>query len=270
YIAGITVAERLAQHGRISKDEAIDIAVQLCGTLAALHGRTPAIIHRDIKPANVMLTENGAVLLDFDAAKLHSGEAADTVLLGTAGFAAPEQYGFTASTAQTDLYAVGVLLNTMLLGVLPTQHIPDGPVGRVIRRCLKMEPRSRWRDADELKAALLRAKQTAADWLPPGFRTLKWYKMLPAAAVYAFFSLITAVVARGGDLRNSVMIAAFVLAWLSTILFLANYMGLQRLFPLMRAKRLWLRAAGALLSLLMIYVAVFALVVLAFILLGLP
>ena len=53
-------------------------------------------------------------LLDFNAAKFFSTSTTeDTVLLGTKGYAAPEQYGFGASTPKTDIYAVGILLNEL-------------------------------------------------------------------------------------------------------------------------------------------------------------
>ena len=70
------------------------------------------IIHRDIKPSNIMITEqNHVVLLDFNAAKLYTNASTnDTVLLGTKGYAAPEQYGFGSSSPQTDIYAIGVLI----------------------------------------------------------------------------------------------------------------------------------------------------------------
>lgn len=61
---------------------------------------TPPIVHRDIKPSNIILTEDGRiVLIDLNAARLDDkNRSHDTQLIGTAGFAAPEQYGFAASS----------------------------------------------------------------------------------------------------------------------------------------------------------------------------
>ena len=76
----------------------------------------PAIIHRDIKPSNIIITAyNRAVLLDFNAAKYYSCQSTeDTVLLGTQGYASPEQYGFGSSSPQTDIYSMGILFRELL------------------------------------------------------------------------------------------------------------------------------------------------------------
>ena len=118
YISGETIDAMLKSRGALPENEIRDIAVKLCNILSDLHGMNPPVIHRDIKPSNVMVTPTGEVkLLDLYAAKLEDAELAeDTVLLGTYGYAAPEQFGFGSSTVQTDIYAVGMLMNTMLLG----------------------------------------------------------------------------------------------------------------------------------------------------------
>lgn len=79
---------------------------------------TPPIVHRDIKPSNIILTEGGRiVLIDLNAARLDDKKSShDTQLIGTAGFAAPEQYGFAASSPRADLYAAGILMRVLLTG----------------------------------------------------------------------------------------------------------------------------------------------------------
>lgn len=79
---------------------------------------TPPIVHRDIKPSNIILTEDGRiVLIDLNAARLDDkNRSHDTQLIGTAGFAAPEQYGFAASSPRADLYAAGILMRMLLTG----------------------------------------------------------------------------------------------------------------------------------------------------------
>ncbi|MCI6594068.1 MAG: hypothetical protein MSJ87_02280 [Firmicutes bacterium] len=79
---------------------------------------TPPIVHRDIKPSNIILTEDGRiVLIDLNAARLDDkNRSHDTQLIGTAGFAAPEQYGFAASSPRADLYAAGILMRVLLTG----------------------------------------------------------------------------------------------------------------------------------------------------------
>lgn len=139
YLPGHTLAQHIREDGLFSDQKCIDIGMQICSILMELHGRKPAIVHRDIKPSNVMLLPDGSVrLIDFNAAKVESSmETRDTVLIGTAGFAAPEQYGFSASTPQTDLYALGVLMNTMLTGTLPWERQTNGRLRSIISRCMK-------------------------------------------------------------------------------------------------------------------------------------
>ena len=116
YVSGRTLQKILDQEGPLPVQQVLDIGLQLCAILKQLHAR--GIIHRDIKPSNVILSDDGIVtLLDLDAAKVYkAGEKADTRLLGTHGYAAPEQYGFGSSSPVTDIYAVGVLLNVLAAG----------------------------------------------------------------------------------------------------------------------------------------------------------
>ena len=156
FLSGTTLSDYLSQKGRLSTDETAEIAAQLCRILQQLHNMNPPIIHRDVKPSNIILSEEGYVrLLDMNAAKEYHGPAgADTKLLGTAGYAAPEQYGFGASDPRTDLYAVGVLMYVMLTGVLPSEQRAGGPLQSVIDRCLQMEPSLRWSSARELEQGI--------------------------------------------------------------------------------------------------------------------
>ena len=114
YISGITLEERM-RNAPLTPEEVFSYFSELCDIAERLHQCKPPIIHRDIKPSNIMLTSCGhLVLLDFNAAKsFHGPAAADTTRLGTQGYAAPEQHGFGASSPQTDLYAMGVLLREM-------------------------------------------------------------------------------------------------------------------------------------------------------------
>ena len=98
--------------------ERIDILAQICEGLQFLHSADPPIIHRDIKASNIMVTDDGVVkIIDYDAAKIYiTGQKKDTVMIGTQGLAAPEQYGFAQSDVRTDLYALGKLIERMLPG----------------------------------------------------------------------------------------------------------------------------------------------------------
>lgn len=129
------------------------IVRQLCQGLWVLHSM--AAVHRDIKPENVILRGSDAVLIDFDAARLHKPQAeADTQILGTTGFAAPEQYGLGQSDTRTDIYSLGVLMNVMLTGEHPSKKLAGGRMGRVIQHCTQVNPAKRYRDVLRLMEAL--------------------------------------------------------------------------------------------------------------------
>lgn len=252
YLPGHTLAEHLRDHGPFSEEEVLRIGLELCGILRELHSRRPAIIHRDIKPANVMLLPDGSVgLLDFSASKLEAvRESRDTVLMGTAGFAAPEQYGFSSSTPQTDLYSMGVLLNTLRTGALPWEKRAGGRLSYVIGRCLKLDPKDRFADARELRAALKRVQRERYPWLPPGFRSLCWYKMLPAACYYLLFlavftSVSLKILVAGEDPRSGQIV--LITAGLFPIVFFFDFLNIQRYFPFLKSTNRWVRLVGYLL-----------------------
>ena len=94
---------------------------QICNGVKVLHENT--IVHRDLKPENILIDSKGCIkIIDYDAAKIYSwGKNEDTFLLGTAGYAAPEQYGIVQSDMRTDIYALGVLINVMLTGEHPSK-----------------------------------------------------------------------------------------------------------------------------------------------------
>ena len=136
-----------------TSQETRKIVKQLCQGLWVLHSM--AAVHRDIKPENVILRGNDAVLIDFDAARLHKPQAeSDTHILGTTGFAAPEQYGLGQSDTRTDIYSLGVLMNVMLTGKHPSKKLAEGRIGRVIQRCTQVSPAKRYKTVLHLMEAL--------------------------------------------------------------------------------------------------------------------
>ncbi len=152
FIQGDTL-DFLLRDALLTPAETRRIVRHLCQGLWVLHSM--AAVHRDIKPENVILRGGDAVLIDFDAARLHRPEAeADTQILGTTGFAAPEQYGLGQSDTQTDIYSLGVLMNVMLTGRHPSKQLAEGRMGRVVQRCTQVNPAKRYRDVLHLMEAL--------------------------------------------------------------------------------------------------------------------
>ena len=116
FIKGDSVDYLIKQNGVFSEEKAVSYIIDIGEALKQIHGRN--IVHRDITPNNVIIDENDrAVLLDFDIARMEDkSESRDTTLLGTAGFASPEQYGFAPTDTRGDIFSMGALLNFMLTG----------------------------------------------------------------------------------------------------------------------------------------------------------
>ena len=152
YIDGLTVAE-VMEIDRYRPSGARKVLLGVCDALAALHEM--GIVHRDVKPENVMIDNHGrVVLIDLNVSRIESGASKDTVVMGTVGYASPEQLGLSQSDARTDIYAVGVLYNVMLTGQHPSVTIAPGKVGRIVRKCTAINPHERYQTADDLWAAL--------------------------------------------------------------------------------------------------------------------
>lgn len=152
FVQGDTL-DFLLEEALFSPQETKQTIKQLCQGLWVLHSM--AAVHRDIKPENVILRGSDAVLIDFDAARLHKPQAeADTQILGTTGFAAPEQYGLGQSDTRTDIYSLGVLMNVMLTGQHPSKKLAEGRLGRIIQRCTQINPAKRYKNVLHLMEAL--------------------------------------------------------------------------------------------------------------------
>ncbi|MGO8996086.1 MAG: protein kinase domain-containing protein [Polyangiaceae bacterium] len=170
---------------RVALSLALSIGDALLDVLAAAHAK--GIVHRDIKPANLFLTNDGRLaVLDFGIARLHdetsTGATATGAMMGTPAYMAPEQaLGDSHKVdAQTDLWAVGATLFTLLTGELVhpgenpshllvnaatkkareissvAEEIPKR-VGAVIDRALAFEKVDRWAGAREMREALRQA-----------------------------------------------------------------------------------------------------------------
>lgn len=123
YIDGETLATHLenVSDGKLPIAETVQIALQLCDVLGYLHHHQPPIIFRDLKPENVMITHDGNLyLIDFGIARFFKpGQSKDTMILGTPGYAAPEQYGRMQTTVRSDIYSLGATLYHLISGINP-------------------------------------------------------------------------------------------------------------------------------------------------------
>ena len=144
YVNGDTL-DLLLEGGTLRPGDARSIALQLCRALYVLHSLNA--VHRDVKPENVIIRGDEAVLIDFDASRIvKEDQRADTVVLGTTGYAAPEQYGISQTDGRADIYSLGVLLNIMLTGKHPSMELAPGKLGRIVQRCTQINPKKRYKN----------------------------------------------------------------------------------------------------------------------------
>ena len=170
FVSGETLESRLAhQSAPVSEGEARDWVLQLCDVLNYLHGQNPPVIFRDLKPANIMITPQGQIkLVDFGIARLFSpGKAGDTLVIGTPGYAPPEQYGKGQTDARSDIYSLGVVLHSLLTRHNPALTPFALPPARqlnpaislqmetVILKATQLDPTQRYQTVVQMRAALI-------------------------------------------------------------------------------------------------------------------
>lgn len=242
YIPGTTLEAYLAEQGPLPAETAVELAIQLCDTLEGLQAL--GMVHRDIKPANLILTEQRELyLIDFDISRLEKpDQQQDTRTLGTAGYAAPEQFGFGQTDRRADLYALGVLLNVMVTGAFPRQKAAPGALGEVVARCIQMDPKDRYAAPGELRAALRR--------LLPNRRAARVRK----AALFVLAAVLLAA-SCAVALESAASLLAVLYLWAAGggwLLFLTDRFGLRSKCRFVKPdparpenrRRLWLLLAG--------------------------
>ncbi|MFL5800240.1 MAG: protein kinase domain-containing protein [Roseiflexaceae bacterium] len=183
YVPGLTLRDLLRRFGGpLPEAFVIACALQLCAVLAYLHARRPPIIFRDLKPANVMAVmppgtgpddllglphdELAFKLIDFGIARLFKPEQpGDTLIIGTPGYASPEQYGQGQTDARSDIYSLGATMHQLLSGQAPAA-MPLPPLAavapgitpdlaRVVARATLLDPAGRYPDAEAMRRDLL-------------------------------------------------------------------------------------------------------------------
>ncbi len=191
FLEGETLATRLAR-GSLPLEQLLKLGVHIASALESAHRL--GITHRDLKPGNIMLTKDGAKLLDFGLARMEVQQedisetlgalptrdqklTEDGVILGTFQYMAPEQVEGKNADARTDIFAFGTVLYEMatarpafsgetrasliasILVSEPTpmsslQPLTPPALERVVKICIAKDPDSRWQSAQDLKVQL--------------------------------------------------------------------------------------------------------------------
>ena len=211
-------------------DVFFEIVFQLCDGLSFLHGL--GIVHRDLKPENIYLVEDRVVINDFDISKpivndSHLGK--DTQILGTPGFASPEQYGFSRSDERTDIYSLGVVIGNLLV-----ENNQLDRLDKIVAKCMELNPKDRYQSVAELRGELKRLSQGQSIYTLPGFRTNNRKNKIKAVIIYGLFLFALAVVKSEGEttfydgVKTKVL---FLILSVPLMAIITNYMNVHSLIP---------------------------------------
>ena len=254
YIKGVTLTSYIEENG-VTEEKLVSIIIKLTDILEKLHSLNPPVIHRDIKPDNIILSDMGETyLIDFNISRNYTGiKSKDTVIMGTAGFAAPEQFGFGESDERTDIYGLGATVKY----IIDRCEIKSERLTKLVEKSTKLSPDDRFQNVDELRKTVLNnlnfvnkdkdiqdsqkanISNSRADKLNiksyalPGFRKKNPFHMLVAVFVYAFLIYCTVTYKLGDYMSDNkafelnVNRIGYSLALFLVFLFSCNYLNWQ-------------------------------------------
>ena len=216
HLDGETLFDRL-QRGPLPLDQALKYAMQIADAVDRAH--RSGVVHRDLKPGNIMLTRDGAKVLDFGLAKTAPKSAADGAtmtmaltsegtMLGTPQYMSPEQISGSEADARSDIFAFGCVLYEMITGkrafdgktrvsvigailaaepppMSTLQPVTPHQLERTVARCLAKDPEDRWQS---LRDVLLELRSITDAPAGTPVRTKRWW--VPWAVAAALFAAL--------------------------------------------------------------------------------
>ncbi|HET6371755.1 MAG TPA: protein kinase [Candidatus Polarisedimenticolia bacterium] len=186
HIDGETLTARL-ERGPLSVEEILKRGIEIADALDKAHRQ--GVVHRDLKPGNIMMTKQGAKILDFGLARVASNAGGDMLLtasptmtnpltaegmiVGTFQYMSPEQLEGKEADARSDIFSMGAVLYEMAAGrkafegkthagligsIMKEEPRPVSTVSplippaldRLIRACLAKDPEDRWQTAHDV------------------------------------------------------------------------------------------------------------------------
>jgi serine/threonine protein kinase len=206
YIEGESLDKILSEYGAQPEERVVEWAKQLCDALSYLHSQKPPIIYRDMKPANVMLKPEGNIkIIDFGIAREYKEQnLSDTTVLGTKGYAPPEQYS-GQTDPRSDIFALGMTMHHLLTGIDPRNGEPYAPVRQwnpelsegieiIIDRCVEPAAENRYQSCSDLLYDL-----EHPELITKGFKKKQKRKLI-SFIVALSLSIVLAVTGVGLDL----------------------------------------------------------------------
>lgn len=165
-IEGKTLEQLMEEKSPREEEEVLGWAVQICDAFDYLHGQK--IIYRDLKPSNCILTPSGIIkVIDFGLVRIFSmGKPKDTIIMGTPGYAAPEQYGQEQTDPRSDIFSLGALMHHLLTGHDPQSTPFLFPEARtlnpkiseetehILTKALNLDPAGRFQTIAEIRQVI--------------------------------------------------------------------------------------------------------------------
>lgn len=165
YINGISLMKYVEEHGVLLENESIKIGVKICEIISFLHSQKPIpILFLDLQPKNILIQNEKIYLVDFGSSFYLNDASKRKLLLGTTGYAAPEQYRYEKLDERTDVYGIGAVLYFMVTGrgcavkstkSLEFPNIITGKYKTIVSQCMSVQKEYRIENVDIVKDKLL-------------------------------------------------------------------------------------------------------------------